>query len=238
MISNIASLTLLAAICAYGALAVAQDEPKPTSKLTIGAYRNTAAADALDVNLRHDFDSSTGWIADYRDTGFDQVRAGWQYNWSGDARTFVPSLQLATHGFAGASLYAEIGTRWFAILGFGRTNRKPYYNLNFDPNDSVQLGFGYRDEAGNAVSLYSIRDDRLGTAQTDTHLVWRHLLRTTQVLTVDLMRKTGLGDDGPVKAWAATATYEWKSWFIRLAADPHANFASGRQTRLSAGLWF
>jgi hypothetical protein len=52
----------------------------------------------------------------------------------------VPSLQLASNGFVQGSVYSELGGPLHAILGYSRTNLRPYDTLTFDPNDSAQLG--------------------------------------------------------------------------------------------------
>ena len=48
-------------------------------------------------------------------------------------------------GFWGGSLSAQIGSpKLYAIVGLGRTNLRTYYNLNFDPNDAITLGYARR----------------------------------------------------------------------------------------------
>ena len=149
----------------------------PLNKLTVAFYDFSSRKEGFDINLRHSFKLSTAWIGGYhQNDGFDQVRMGYEYDYRGEWLAAVPSVQSATHGFVGVSLYAEAGRRFFAIGGMGRTNLKPYWNLGFDPNDYVQFGAGYRDPAGNTVSVYAIHDNRLETGQTNTHFYVRRYL--------------------------------------------------------------
>jgi len=122
--------------------------------------------------------------------------------------------------------------------GIGRTNTKPYFNLNFDPNDARSLAAGYRDDSGRTYYLMAIRDDRLGTHQEHVHAVGRWPLQNRSSLTVDLLHKTGNGDSGPVEVWGASLTLDLADYFLRLSRDPHQNFSDLNATRLSFGLRF
>src|SRR5207344_537066 len=134
-----------------------QAKEPPSNKLTLAYYDFSSGTAGFDVNLRHTFKSMTGWIGSYHENdGFDQTRLGWEYDYRSTWLTLVPSVQVATHDFLGATIYAEAGGRFFAIGGAGRTNLNPYWNLGFDPNDYAQAGAGYRDRAGNAISVYAI----------------------------------------------------------------------------------
>jgi hypothetical protein len=114
-----------------------------------------------------------------------------------------------------------------------------HWNLGFDPNDYIQFGAGYRDNAGNTMSVYAIRDNRLDTGQTNTHVFFRRHLSDDWRLTVDVVRERGGGDDGlVVTAWAMTADADWRRWFVRVAADPHVNYTTDRQVRVSTGMRF
>ena len=156
-----------------------------------------------------------------------------------DWLTLVPSAQAATHGFFGATIYGEAGRRFFGIGGAGRTNLQPYWNLGFDPNDYVQFGAGYRDHAGDALSVYAIRDNRLGTGQTNTHLFFRRYLPDRWRLSVDVVNEHGNGDDGlVVRAWSVSVDADWRQWFVRVAEDPHVNYTPDRQFRVAAGVRF
>jgi hypothetical protein len=227
---------------------LAADEPntgKPTApppnKLTLSFYDFSSSKGGIDINLRHTFESSTAWIGGYRESGgFDQARVGYEYDYHGDWLSVVPSVQAATRGFLGATLYAEVGRGgFFGIAGTGRTNLRPYWNLGFDPNDYIQFGAGYRDRAGNTMSVYAIRDNRLDTGQTNTHVFFRRHLSDDWRLTVDVVRERGGGDDGlVVRAWAVTADADWRRWFVRVAADPHVNYTPDRQVRVATGMRF
>jgi len=212
----------------------------PPNKLTLAYYDFSSGKGGMDINLRHTFKSSTGWIAGYHQTdGFDQARMGYEYDYHGDWLTVVPSVQVATHGFLGVTLYGEAGRRFFGIGGMGRTNLHAYWNLGFDPNDYVQFGAGYRDAAGNTVSLYAIRDDRLDTGQTNTHLFFRRHLADTWRLTLDVVSERGDGDNGlAVRSWAVSVDVDWRRWFLRVAEDPHVNYTPDRQLRVATGLRF
>jgi hypothetical protein len=225
----------------------AADEPEaatppspPPNKLTLAYYGFSSGRDGVDVNLRHTFTSSTAWVGLYHQTdGFDQARTGYEYDYHRDWLTLVPSVQAATHGFVGATVYGEAGRRVFGIAGAGRTNLHPYWNLGFDPNDYVQFGAGYRDSAGNTVSVYAIHDNRLDTGQTNTHLYFRRHLPDTFRLTVDVVRERGDGDDGlVVRGWAVSVDVDWQRWFLRVAEDPHVNYTADRQLRVATGMRF
>ena len=234
--------------CLHPAISSAADEPdtsKPTTpppnKLTVSFYDFSSSKGGIDVNLRHTFESSTAWIGGYRESGgFDQARVGYEYDYHSDWLTVVPSAQAATRGFLGATLYTEVGHGgFFGIMGMGRTNLRPYWNLGFDPNDYIQFGAGYRDNAGNTMSVYAIRDNRLDTGQTNTHVFFRRHFSDDWRLTVDVVRERGGGDDGlVVRAWAMTADVDWRRWFVRVAADPHVNYTPDRQVRVSTGTRF
>jgi hypothetical protein len=215
-------------------------QPTYDNKLTIAYYHFTSGNSGVDANIRHTFPQSTAWLGAYRESdGFDQVRAGYEYDYHRSGFTLVPSAQAATHGFLGASVYAEAGRPFFAIGGAGRTNLHPYWNLGFDPNDYVQAGAGYRDHDGNTVEVYAIRDNRLRTGQTNTHFYLRRYLSTDWRVTVDVVRERGTGDGQlDVRAWSSSVDLDWRRWFGRIAVDPHVNYTADRQVRIAGGLRF
>jgi hypothetical protein len=218
----------------------ATTKPAPTNKLTMAYYNFSSDVKGGDINLRHTFRTSTAWIGVYRqDDGFNQVRTGYEYDFRSRWLTLVPSVQAATHGFFGATVYGEIGRTFFAIGGAGRTNLHPYWNLGFDPNDYVQFGGGYRDGAGNTLSVYAIHDTRLGTGQTNTHVFFRRYVSSDWRLTIDAVREHGNGDeDLVVRDWSLSVDVDWRRWFVRVAEDPHVNYTPDRQLRVAAGLRF
>ena len=222
--------------CALVLPATATD--KPEWKLTVGQYLYGDYA-GTDLNLRWQRSASHAWIGGYRDRHFgQQLRAGADTALDlGRGWQLQPSLQIASQGFAGGSLTVQAGTEWYALAGIGRTNLRPYFNLNFDPNDAVTLGVGHQAASGASASLFVVADDRLHTRQRDWHLLTRVPLGPRR-LTVDVLRKSGLGDDGYVQGWGLSVTCDWPHWFLRVARDPYQNFAAVSATRFAAGLRF
>ncbi|MCH7342781.1 hypothetical protein LZ017_05230 [Pelomonas sp. CA6] len=222
-----------------GLMATAAQADEPAFKLTAGHYDYGGYA-GQDLNLRWRGEDREAWVGLYHDPQFgSQARAGADasINLTGWAQ-LQPSLQLASRGFVGGSVNLQLGTRWYGLLGWGRTNLKPYYNLNFDPNDAITVGLGWHEDDGRGLQLFVVADDRLHTGQRDTHVLLRWPLAEGQRLTLDLMHKRGQGDGGPVRAWGWSATWDWPRWFLRLARDPKQNFSTDDATRFSAGLRF
>lgn len=212
----------------------------PSNKLTVAVYDFSSGVTGEDANLRHAWSSSTAWGGAYRQSdGFTQLRLGYEYDYRRGWLSLVPSAQVATHGFAGATVYCEAGGRLYAIAGAGRTNLHPYWNLGFDPNDYAQVGVGVRDASGSSASIFAIHDVRLGTGQTNTHVVMRRYLPHHWRVTLDAVREQGLGDEGMrVRSWAASLDVDWRAWFVRVAEDPHVNYTADRQLRVAGGVRF
>lgn len=238
-----ASLILLAS----GARADDTTSPPPQRhfKLSAGNYFYSDRGDhysGQDLNLRYRTDDMSLWIGQYRDPQFgDQTRAGSDMSWtpfSAVDLSVQPSLQIATRNFVGGSLNLQYGKPWFVVVGIGRTNLRPYQNLNFDPNDVVTVGLGIRSDNGSIYSLTTIKDDRLHTGQRHTHAVAQLALPRGQRLTLDLLRKSGYGDSGAVHAWGESITFDFPSWFIRAVHDPKQSFGSADATRVTLGLRF
>jgi hypothetical protein len=135
---------------------------------------------------------------------------------------------------------ARWGGWFFTALGWGRTNVKTYYNLNFDPNDSVLWGASYSQSKLGQISLYQIFDDRLHTGQRVTHLVWRGVLPNTWGVTVDAFERTGASDVGEprVKGNGLSLTVDVRDYFVRVVYDQKANFTDANMTRLAVGFRF
>jgi hypothetical protein len=206
-------------------------------KGTLSLYQ-IPGAQGYDANLRYKTDSYAAWIGAYKDTSFTQWRIGTEYDFQRHGMVVVPSLQAATHGLVAGSLYSEWGCDWFAIAGASRTNLQPYYNLTFDPNESVQLGAGHVIGAADRLTAYSIMDVRLHTGQQNTHVIWRHHTRSRR-LTLDALYKSGRNvAQNHVSALGGTATYDFERWFLRLAYDPYANFSTDTMVRVSTGCRF
>ena len=230
-------LALLALPC----LAQAEDTEQWAFKLTPSFYHNSVSANATDVNLRGNLGPHAVWIGQYRQAGFgEQTRSGYEYTASPDWGQLVTSLQAAEGGFAGASLTAQIGHTVYGIAGWGRTNLRTYYNLNFDPNDAITLGLGSWWGQQHQISLYRVQDDRLHTGQRVTHLVWRYRMDDAQRLTLDLADKRGRSDaEGPwLQGSSASLTWDWARYFVRAAIDRKVNFSDDTQKRLSLGWRF
>jgi len=210
-------------------------------KLTLSHY-NTQQSSANDINLRISKDNQTLWLAEYTEnpSNFNQVRTGYERRDNFGHLQLVSSLQAASHGFLGGSLTAEIGDAVYMIAGYGRTNLKPYNNINFDPNDAITLGLGWH--AGNdlTISVYGVQDNRVVDGQRITHLAVNKALAENQKITLDLFQKSGPHDsDGKsIQASGASISYDLNRYFMRLAYDPKVNFSQENMTRVSIGMHF
>jgi hypothetical protein len=230
-------------------------------KLTPSAYSETAARSALDVNLRGNREIDTFWLGHYqRGSEFQQTRAGYERQWAMPLGRVIASAQGATRGFAGGSVTLEFNRAsaqsvqgegdgagqaqpLFVLLGLGRTNLRPYYNLNFDPNDSTLIGIGGRWRSGSEATLYQIHDNRLGTGQRVTHAVWRQRLGERSRITLDLFQRDGRSDRDAAlyHGTGISMTLDVANaqpWFVRLVHDPKANFTDSDMTRVALGLRF
>lgn len=210
-------------------------------KLTPTIYRTTNEPTAYDLNLRGNRGPHTAWVGYYqRSNEFQQLRLGYDNTMELPFGRLVPSVQYATRGFLGGSVTAEIGERNFGLLGFGRTNLKDYFNLNFDPNDSVLFGAGTRALQNTTLTIFQIRDDRLGTGQRVTHLTARVKPDDNTRWTVDLFHKEGRPDaiGDVVRGTGMTVTYDFDRYFVRVASDPHVNFSDNHMVRATFGWRF
>ena len=212
-------------------------------KFTPTYYHSSTENPAWDINLRGSTGAHEAWVGYYRQReDFQQVRLGYDYTWVTPFGKVTPSVQYATHGFFGGSLNAEIGKQYFALLGLGRTNLKPYFNLNFDPNDAQMIGVGTRAIPRTTLSLFQIRDDRLHTGQRITHFVARYQITDKTRLTADIYRKSGRSDADPsstvLRATGAAVTYDFEPYFVRIANDPYVNFTNNHMVRVAAGMRF
>jgi len=240
-----ASMLAIGAMDAYadpgaGDAPTAAEASHVAYKLTVSNYA-TQSLHANDVNLRGNLDNQTGWLGYYKEgpSGFEQVRGGYEridHAWIVDVDT---SLQAASHGFLGGAITATTGETLFGILGYGRTNLKPYANLNFDPNDAITLGVGWKFQEGSNVSLFAVRDDRVVPGQQNLHLLIHAPLQNQQRLTLDIVHKSGPADPGQsITGTGVSVTYDWPTLFLRLAYDPKVNFTQEHMTRLSFGTRF
>jgi len=231
------ALLALAAGAAHGA------DESPW-KLTAGEYLFSGgglpADRGLDLNLRRTSAAGNLWLGWYRQPGADisQWRTGWDRTFETGAVRIQPSVQLASGGFRGGSLYLETGRDWFAGAGLGRTNLRPYVNLNFDPNDAITLAAGRRWGEAEAVTLLLVADNRQNPDQRHLHLNWRSSLAGQERLTLDLLAKRGTVDGRRIARLGMSATYDWPRWFVRAAWDPKVNFTTQDMLRLAAGARF
>jgi len=210
-------------------------------KLTPAWYDNSDGNDAWDVNLRADVGDQKAWLGQYQDQQhFRQTRAGYEYDPDFGWVNLSLSAQAATRGFLGGSAQANVGGDTYVIVGFGRTNLKPYYNLNFDPNDAITLGFGSNVLLPHGeMSLYQVRDDRLHTQQRVTHALLKYHLSELSRLTVDANYKHGLADDrAMVHGYGLALEYDYRQVFCKLARERAVNFTHVQQTRVAVGLRF
>jgi hypothetical protein len=226
------------AACAFTGLLHAQ-VGEPAFKLTAASHRFSESGNGLDINLRHTSEWGTKWIGYFDASGLDahQLRGGWEHTF-GDRVRLLPSLQLASGGFIGGSVNVETGKTWFVGAGYGRTNQRPYYNLNFDPNDAWSLAGGYRSPQGESYALSYVRDDRDNPDQQHVHAVYRTPVNGQDRLTVDLLYKQGLVNGDGISKLGLTVTYDWPRYFVRLAYDPNTNFTTDNVLRLSVGTRF
>jgi len=210
-------------------------------KLTPSVYSNRDAPQATDMNLRGNLGPHALWVGQYRQAGFgEQTRTGYEYTASPDWGQVVWSAQAAERGFVGGAVTAQVGREVFGIVGWGRTNLRTYYNLNFDPNDAITLGMGAWWGPQHQLSLFRIQDDRLHTGQRVTHLLWRYHPDTQHRLTLDVADKRGRSDpDSPwLQGASMSLTWDWRQYFVRAAVDRKVNFSDDTQTRLSLGWRF
>ena len=210
----------------------------PAWKLTVGEY---AYADyyGSDVNVRWRGDRTSVWLGYYTDPMFgSQQRAGADTSVKlGQYVQVQPSLQAASRGFVGGSINVQAGGSWYGIVGFGRTDARPYFNLNFDPNDALTVGAGHQSEDGAGYTVFVVADDRFHTGQRDWHANVTIPAGDSHA-TLDLMRKSGLSDRGPIHGWGFSANWDWPAWFLRAAYDPYQNFSTQNAWRVAVGVRF
>lgn len=211
----------------------------PAFKLTVTGHRFSESGNGADVNLRHSSDWGTQWLGYFNASDLEahQFRGGWERSF-GDTVRVLPSIQVASGGFVGGSVSVETGKTWFVGAGLGRTNLRPYYNLNFDPNDAWSLGAGYREPGGASYAVSLTRDNRENPDQQHFHAVYRTPINGQDRLTVDLLYKQGLVNGDGIRKLGATVTYDWPRHFVRLAYDPNTNFTADNVVRVSVGTRF
>lgn len=216
------------------------ESDKPANKLTLGSYHFSGTGNAFDINLRHSNDFGNTWLGYYNAARRDehQGRIGWDNTFEIGPARITPYAQIASRGYFAWSVNVETGKTWFVGAGFGRTNLKPNWNLNFDPNDSYALSAGRRWADGESISLQWVRDDRENPDQRHLHAVYRKPLAGGERVTIDVLRKQGLVDDVLIRKVGASFTYDWPRFFLRLAYDPKVNFTAENMWRFIVGTRF
>lgn len=214
-------------------------------KMTASTYANSAQGASNDVNIRGNTEKLAFWVGYYDQSKvFEQTRMGMEYTHPLPVGRLIGSLQVATENFQGWSLTWD-GKKadehgFGSLIGISRTNLMPYYNLNFDPNDSLLIGGSYSSSKMGKVIFYQIYDDRLDTGQRVTHLVWRRSLPEGKRITIDAFDRTGASALGEMvyRGTGMTATMDFNDWFVRVGHDPNANFTPGNISRVSIGYRF
>lgn len=211
-------------------------------KLTASNYNTQDLRTAQDINLRGTRQDTTWWVAYYRrGSEFEQYRTGWEQNWAYAWGQLTSSAQVATHGFAGGALTAQVGDEVLhGLLGWGRTNLHDYYNLNFDPNDAITLGVGGKLPGNNSYTLFTVKDDRLHTGQQISHAVLRVPFEPATRLSLDYAYKRGRASEQEalVHGHSLAIGLDQKEVFWRVTLDQKVNFSQANQTRVAVGLRF
>ena len=210
------------------------------SKLTFGVYF-TPGARVYDLNLRHQFGPWTAWIAGFYDPKSSKLmRVGAQYDYKKGWLHLVPTLEVSTTRAMAGSLYSELGSgRTVAIAGIARTNLRPFFDLFWDPGDSVQLGIAHKISNYDRIQGYTIFDVRLHTQQQNTHVLWRHKLNASNGITFDGVFKSGHTDSGEfIRDVGIGVYYDRPKWFWKLYYDPHVNFSDHAMVRTGIGMKF
>jgi len=226
----------------------ASQEPQPApieradelkTKVTFAVYYLPREV-SYDLNFRRQFGSAFAWIGAFIDpNGGSQGRVGAEYDFHHEWFLFIPTLEVTTNGAVFGSLYAELGKDYYGIVGFARTNLRPFNDLFFDPNDAVQLGAGYKIDSYDKLYAYSIFDVRLHTHQQDTHVLWRHRLDENNGITLDGLYKSGNTDEHKyIRAVGIGIYYDRPTWFWKAYYDPYVNFTRHTMVRVGVGLKF
>jgi hypothetical protein len=209
-------------------------------KATAGYYWLTGGDIGLDVNLRYSSGLGNLWGGYFasRDRHTWQSRVGWDRVFTAGPVRVLPTVQYASGGFVGGGVAAEVGLPWFVGAGIGRTNLKPYVNLNFDPNDAYLLSAGRRGDDGTVALIQYIRDNRQNPDQRHLHFIYRAPFADSRRLTLDVLYKRGLVEGEEIRKLGATVGYDWPRFFVRVAFDPKVNFTPDDMWRVSLGLRF
>jgi len=212
-----------------------------SSKLTFSLYFVNGSVVA-DLNVRHQWGAVTAWVAAFYDrTGSDKlIRIGGQYDYRKGWLHLVPTAEVATTKAISASLGAELGKgHTTALLAYSRTNLKAFFDLFWDPGDSVTIGVSHKISSYDRIQAFTVFDVRLHTGQQNTHVVYRRKLNRNNGITLDAVFKTGHGDSGEDIRTAGIGTYyDRPRWFWKVYFDPHVNYTAHTMVRTGIGWKF
>jgi hypothetical protein len=211
-------------------------------KLTTTYYSTMNEKAAGDVNLRGVHGPHTAWIGYYEQPGeFRQGRVGYEYTVRLPGVQAVIGAQYASQGFFGGGVAAAVGGDVYGLIGVSRTNERPYFNLNFDPNDAWIFGVGARLPNDTSFLAYQVRGEWAAEGQQVTHAVYRTKPTPDVRLGVDLFHKSGPiegADGGTVRTAGASIALDYRAWFARLTWDPKVNFTPNDMVRVAVGVRF
>jgi hypothetical protein len=217
-------------------------EEKVAWKLTTTYYSTTNEPGAGDINLRGIYGPHTAWVGYYDQPGeFRQARVGYEYTVHAGPAQAVLSAQYASQGFLGGSVAAAVGGEVYALVGVSRTNEKPYFNLNFDPNDAWIVGVGARLPNDTSFLLYQVHGEWVAAGQQVTHAVYRTKPTPDTRIGIDLFYKSGPlegADDGTVRTAGGSIALDYRAWFARITWDPKVNFTANDMVRVAVGVRF
>ena len=219
---------------------IENSDGKP-SKLTFAVYFTDGSV-LTDVNLRHQWGPLTAWIAGFYDRSGDNklIRVGTQYDYHKDWLHLTPSVEVATTKAISASLSSELGKgNTTALIGYSRTNLKAFFDLFWDPGDSVTLGVSHKISNYDRIQAFTIFDVRLHTGQQNTHVLYRRKLNRNNGITFDAVFKTGHEDSGEfIRTAGLGVYYDRPRWFWKVYFDPHVNFTPNTMVRTGIGWKF
>jgi len=223
------------------ALSPREDE-KVAWKLTTTYYSTTNEPGAGDINLRGVYGPHTAWVGYYEQPGeFRQARVGYEYTVHLPACRWCWGRSTRRRGFSVAPWRRRWAGDVYGLIGVSRTNEKPYFNLNFDPNDAWTFGVGARLAHDTSFLAYQVRGEWVAAGQQVTHAVYRTRPTPETRVGIDLFYKYGPleGEDGvTVRAAGASVALDYRAWFARITWDPKVNFTPNDMLRVAVGLRF
>jgi hypothetical protein len=210
------------------------------SKVTAAVYFFRPDGPAFDLNLRHQFGSLTTWIGAFNDSDRGTIaRLGAQDDFRRAWFHMVLTGEGSTDHTLVGQVSTELGKSTVAIVGYSRTNLGNFLDLNFDPNDSVQLGVGHKISSYDKIQAFTIFDVRFHTDQQHTHILWRHKLNAQNGITIDVLYKSGRMDNGEfIRDVGVGIYYDRPTWFWKVYYDPHVQFTDQTMVRTGIGRKF